>query len=106
MGNCLRHDSKVHWAGEDWTPALMTDVEKSEIKKEEERHKKDEPKIREVKVKITKKQLEELLGNMSNIQEQGLSPEQVIGKLVKVSVHYETHIHKSWKPRLQSIPEV
>lgn len=111
MGNCLRHDSKVHWGGEDWTPALMTDNEKSAMNKEDE--KKDEysasSKVREVKVKITKKQLEELLGkmNMNNVQQQqqGFSAEQVLGQLVKVSVYSETH-NRSWTPRLKSIPEV
>lgn len=56
----------------------------------------------EVKIKITKKQLEELLGKM-DVKE--LSVQQVLAQLINVSHSYETH-HRSWRPALQSIPEV
>ncbi|XP_021758650.1 uncharacterized protein LOC110723612 [Chenopodium quinoa] len=108
MGNCLRHDSGAQWGGEDWTPAMMNDIEKSGETMED--NKMDCSTIKEVKVKITKKQLEELLGKMSmdlDVQNHGgISAGQILGQLVRVSVHCETTHLKSWKPRLQSIPEV
>lgn len=61
-------------------------------------------KIKEVKVKVTKKQLERLLGKI-NGEQKGLSIEQVLGQLVKVSVNCETR-YRCWKPRLESIPEI
>ncbi|XP_021860704.2 uncharacterized protein [Spinacia oleracea] len=108
MGNCLRHETKAEWAGEDWTPAMMTD---SEMKKGDDNEYcySGSNMIKEVKVKITKKQLEELLGKMNvdvQQQKQGLSSGQILGKLVKVSVYSETTHHKSWRPRLQTIPEL
>lgn len=56
----------------------------------------------EVKVKITKKQLEELLGRM---EVQGLTMHQVLQHLMNVSDRFETH-QRSWRPALQSIPEI
>ncbi|XVF70668.1 hypothetical protein PTKIN_Ptkin11bG0180900 [Pterospermum kingtungense] len=56
----------------------------------------------EVKVKITKKQLEELLGRV-DVKE--LSVQQVLAQLINVSNQYETN-QRSWRPALQSIPEV
>ncbi|KAL5735949.1 hypothetical protein ACOSQ2_030737 [Xanthoceras sorbifolium] len=56
----------------------------------------------EVKIKITKKQLEELLGRAELKQ---LSVQQVLAQLMNVSDRYETH-QRSWRPALQSIPEV
>ncbi|TXG67801.1 hypothetical protein EZV62_009076 [Acer yangbiense] len=56
----------------------------------------------EVKIKITKKQLEELLGRAELKQ---LSVQQVLAQLMNVSDRYETN-QRSWRPALQSIPEV
>lgn len=57
----------------------------------------------EVKFKITKKQLEELLGR---IDMKELSVEQVLAQLMMSvgSDRYESH-QRSWRPNLQSIPE-
>ncbi|KAK9269414.1 hypothetical protein L1049_001187 [Liquidambar formosana] len=59
-------------------------------------------KVKEVKIKITKKQLEELLGK---VDVQGLSVQQVLAQLMSVSDRYESH-QRSWRPALKSIPEV
>ncbi|KAK2977880.1 hypothetical protein RJ640_020224 [Escallonia rubra] len=56
----------------------------------------------EVKIKITKKQLEELLGK---IDVKGLPVQQVLAQLMSAGDGYKAH-QKSWRPALQSIPEV
>ncbi|XP_040987865.1 uncharacterized protein LOC121235591 [Juglans microcarpa x Juglans regia] len=59
-------------------------------------------KITEVKIKITRKQLEELLGS---VDIKDLTVHQVLAQLMNASDQYETH-QRSWRPALQSIPEV
>ncbi|GAA0169685.1 hypothetical protein LIER_24114 [Lithospermum erythrorhizon] len=56
----------------------------------------------EVKIKISKKKLQELV-NMGNIE--GLTIQQMIVQLMDVGNKYEPQHHKSWRPALQSIPE-
>ncbi|KAK2981081.1 hypothetical protein RJ640_012036 [Escallonia rubra] len=56
----------------------------------------------EVKIKITNKQLEELLGK---IDVKGLPVQQVLAQLMSAGDGYEAH-QRSWRPALQSIPEV
>jgi iron uptake system EfeUOB component EfeO/EfeM len=55
----------------------------------------------EVKIKITKKQLEELL---SKVDMRELRVEQVLAQLMNHSNGYES-LQRSWRPALQSIPE-
>ena len=95
---------------EDWKSVLVNEEEKSAMKikgkKLKSRKNGGNPttKIKEVKVKITKRQLERLLGKI-NEEQKGLCVEQVLGQLIKVSVDCETR-YRSWKPSLQSIPEI
>ncbi|KAF2304968.1 hypothetical protein GH714_000779 [Hevea brasiliensis] len=65
--------------------------------------------MREVKIKITKRELEEL---MERAEMRGLSMEQVLARLINSGDNFEImeiedhhHHHRSWKPALQSIPE-
>ncbi|XP_021758651.1 uncharacterized protein LOC110723613 [Chenopodium quinoa] len=114
MGNCIKPQSQAIWGGEDWTPAMMTEDEKSAMKKEEEElaitydsketKSSTTSKIKEVKVKVTKRQLEKWLGKM-NVEQKGLCVEQALAQLIKVSVHCKTY-HRSWRPMLQTIYEV
>ena len=53
------------------------------------------------KIKISKKQPEELLGRTDV---QGLTVAQVFARLMNVSDRFESH-QLSWRPALQSIPE-
>lgn len=55
-----------------------------------------------VKMKIRKKQLEELL---RKIDVHGLSVQQVLSQLMSVGDHHRLH-HRSWRPALQSVPEI
>ncbi|KAF5728403.1 hypothetical protein HS088_TW21G00550 [Tripterygium wilfordii] len=115
MGNCLRRESSssssTTWAGEDWGSPEEFGLE--EDMKVEEKVLLDSSTSssssstrtrsnREVKIKITKKQLEELLGKV-DIKE--LSVQQVLAQLMSVSDGYDAH-QRSWRPALQSIPEI
>lgn len=109
MGNCLRHQqhqSSTLWAGEDWgsssSAANEGDEEKCLLANNPENGLKASPSaIHEVKVKISKKQLEELLGR---VDAKELSVQQVLEQLIDVGNQYEAN-QRSWRPALQSIPE-
>lgn len=64
----------------------------------------EDPRMTAVKIRIKRKQLEELLGNKR------LSAEKVLEEIMlrrKVEHdHHEQIGEEHWKPRLQSIPEV
>lgn len=119
MGNCIRHESSMQWGGEDWgSPAKEglfagEEVDGKAMKMEEKGLLGDDEsglisssttaaKTTEVKIKITRKQLEELLGR---VDIKDLSVHQVLAQLMSVSDRYEEH-QRSWRPALQSIPEV
>lgn len=120
MGNCLRHQSAVHWAGDEWGSPVpdqffcsntrhdireKADIEEEGLLGDNNRgltSSSSTTSSKEVKIKITKKQLEELLGRV-DIKE--LSVQQVLAQLMNVSGdRHETH-PRSWSPNLQSIPE-
>ncbi|EEF39374.1 uncharacterized protein LOC8282892 [Ricinus communis] len=130
MGNCLRRESSMQWGGDDWgSPAPevqlfssstrhvrqenITNIEEKGLLIGDNKGTTISPtsaaaagattsSCRELKIKITKKQLEELLGRVDMNE---LSIEQVLVQLVKVSdSSFETH-RRSWRPNLQSIPE-
>ncbi|CAH8355542.1 unnamed protein product [Eruca vesicaria subsp. sativa] len=103
MGNCLRHESETHWAGEDWDDEFITEDEEEQ----DHHHSSKITSIKtskrvivtrdsksshhEIKIRLTKKQLQDLLN--------------------KVNVHdltgsEEGSHHRLWRPVLHSIPEV
>ncbi|XP_057957261.1 uncharacterized protein LOC131150516 [Malania oleifera] len=131
MGNCIRHESVTQWGGDDWgsqAPERIYSGDRSgmrdaagESKVEDE----DELLLRvgggpsttsfkssggsaaagthtQVKVKITKRKLEELLGK---VEVQGLPVQQVLAHLMNAGDRYEAE-QRAWRPNLQSIPEV
>ncbi|MCD7464123.1 hypothetical protein HAX54_052167 [Datura stramonium] len=110
MGNCIRKESSMQWGGEDWgfpSPEPETNKDgfchRKMMKLEEDQlliHS-STPIVKEVKVKITKKQLSELMGK-ADVQD--LSVHQLLTQLITVSERFELH-HHSWRPALQSIPE-
>ncbi|KDP39125.1 hypothetical protein JCGZ_00882 [Jatropha curcas] len=115
MGNCLRRESSMQWGGEDWGSPVPEKLLKSNKRQEkglnveeaeellENQNKGLKSSSTEVKIKISKKQLQELLGRIDTKE---LSLEQVLGQLMKdvSSDPYDTH-QRSWRPNLQSIPE-
>lgn len=118
MGNCIKKESSTKWAGEDWefmSPAAgainvageAADAELSTthlIREENKGNKISSRSVTEVKIKITKKQLEELLGK---VDARNLTVQQILTQLMISGVDgYQSNIlHRSWRPALQSIPE-
>ncbi|KAJ9169096.1 hypothetical protein P3X46_020563 [Hevea brasiliensis] len=122
MGNsCRRGSSLTVWAGDDWgsvgkqikRPQIHNPIiERQKLLGEEMRGygSSSSSSTREVKIKITKRKLEEL---MARVEMQGLSMEQVLARLINsvdkfeiMEMEHHHHLHRSWKPALQSIPEV
>ncbi|XP_059440490.1 uncharacterized protein LOC132172945 [Corylus avellana] len=124
MGNCLRRQSgsSVVWAGDDW--GSLTSKNSFEDDDDDnacnvERHRllgvetgafslsssstnTSTAGTREVKITITKKELEELVGRADM---QGLSTKQILSRLMDSADRYDEH-QRPWRPALQSIPEV
>ena len=64
---------------------------------------KQDANTKKVKITISKKELEQLV---QKVDMQGMTLEQVLTRMVKGEDVYELEQHRSWKPVLQSIPEV
>ncbi|KAK7300081.1 hypothetical protein RJT34_10913 [Clitoria ternatea] len=91
MGNCLRHESPIGYAtddDDDWEDFPAAEEGGSFAVAASKR---------ELKIKITRKQLEELVGK---VEVKELRVEEVLAQLMKHS------LHRPWRPALQSIPEV
>ncbi|KAG2688282.1 hypothetical protein I3843_09G088900 [Carya illinoinensis] len=130
MGNCCRRESRsMVWAGDDW--GSLTSKIDEEADHNQNTYNVERLRLlgengafalsnssstsngtttgaatREVRVKITKKELEELVGR---VDVRGLSAKQVLDQLMDAADHgYDEaeHDHRSWRPALQSIPEV
>ncbi|XP_050219055.1 uncharacterized protein LOC126669591 [Mercurialis annua] len=111
MGNCIHRESSTQWGGDEWgsSPSPSPDdMEERQLLGDQNRDltkslsAKSKTSNTEIKIKITKKQLEELLGRVDMKE---LSIEQVLGQLISVSNQsFDAH-QKSWRPHLQSIPE-
>ncbi|KAJ7967684.1 DUF4228 domain-containing protein [Quillaja saponaria] len=130
MGNSCRHPmsspSSNEWAGDDWgSLTSKSNSRKTRIFDENDLEKErlllgeltrssstsstsssilNSNKNGEVKIKISKKDLEKLVGN-----HQGLSVEQILACLINATDGYHDHhdqYQRSWKPVLQTIPEV
>ncbi|KAL2496135.1 Uncharacterized protein Fot_39892 [Forsythia ovata] len=111
MGNCIRKESSTHWGGEDWDSETPFSDHKTgyfygeSMNKEENSLLKDSSAEavagKEVKIKITKKQLEQML---IKADIQGLSVHQVLAQLMNGKDRFESN-NRSWIPALQSIPE-
>lgn len=93
MGNCMKKESSMQLEEDHF---LMEENNKENVHS-------STTKIKEVKIKITKKQLSELMGK-ADIQ--GLSIHQLLTKLMNVDEGLELHHHRSWRPALHTIPEV
>ncbi|KAM0044182.1 hypothetical protein Hdeb2414_s0010g00350181 [Helianthus debilis subsp. tardiflorus] len=109
MGNCVRKDSGYQWGGDYWGSPVASPENalisretrrKSEVAEDGESSG-DRP-MTEVKIKITKKQLKELLC-MKEVQ--GLTMEQVLTQLIKGGDGVFDLHQRSWRPELHSIPE-
>ncbi|CAK9317711.1 unnamed protein product [Citrullus colocynthis] len=112
MGNCLRRDGEAaQWAGEEWDfLATEDDDGREELLSDSKKKKCSTAEMAaasttatEVKIKITKRQLEELLGKV-DVKE--MSVQQVLAQLIGVGDQFHESRHRHWRPVLQSIPEV
>ncbi|KAJ4816358.1 Porphobilinogen deaminase [Rhynchospora pubera] len=93
MGNCITIRHEITWV----------DDEEGSVEFSERRNllMKDEERATETKIRIKRKQLEELLRNKK------MSAEKVLEELLRrKEVSHEHNREGHWKPRLQSIPEV
>ncbi|KAL0443377.1 UNVERIFIED_CONTAM: hypothetical protein Slati_2060400 [Sesamum latifolium] len=111
MGNCIRKGSAAEWGGEDWGSFGSGDktgtrgdlygdslgVQKRSLLGESD----GVLSSTEVKIKISKKELEQLV---KKADAEGLSVQQVLAQLMDVGDRFEAH-QRSWRPALQSIPE-
>ncbi|XP_010508804.1 PREDICTED: uncharacterized protein LOC104785314 isoform X2 [Camelina sativa] len=113
MGNCLRHESEMHWAGEDWDEFIPEDHHHhhhSSKNTSRDAHQKvivtrdckssDLSDHEMVKIRLTKKQLQDLL-NKVNVHDFSC-PSQMIDR---GGYDEEGNQQGIWKPVLQSIPE-
>ncbi|KAK1407035.1 hypothetical protein QVD17_38645 [Tagetes erecta] len=104
MGNCVRTSfSNKHG---DWERSFLSGDSRGEIRKRVgDRFSSldgKKPMTTEVKIKISKKQLEELLGAK---EMHGLTLEQVLNRLMNGGDEVVRSDQRSWRPALQSIPE-
>lgn len=101
MGNCIRHDSAMHWGGDDWGSVAEEEEETAEIEGllGKSVSSRSPEAVEVVKVRITKRQLEELLGKVDGKE---LTVHQAVVALL--SAGPGSH-HRPWQPALQSIPE-
>ncbi|KAF7831365.1 DUF4228 domain protein [Senna tora] len=104
MGNCLKHPSSASQysideeeeeeeEGGDWDCSAARDDDGG-------------GKTTEVKIKITKKQLEALLlAPPGKVSVKDLRVEQILAQLMAHSDRFQAH-QRPWRPALQSIPEL
>ncbi|XP_020210321.1 uncharacterized protein LOC109795278 [Cajanus cajan] len=125
MGNCCATESAMDWGGDDWGSLSSKQSKRrmmSSRKVFDEVHGVSLGNVEKekllgvlrassdangkVKIKISKKELAELLGGKEKKQqgEGHASAEQVLARLVHARDH-DAH-HRPWRPVLQSIPEV
>ena len=133
MGNCCKLATSMEWRGEDWGYLKPKNTRKmSSNKVFDEGQQGSSLGIAQkeklfgalrassdangkVKIRISKKELAELLGGRSGIEKHDeeqmkkqvgrASAEQVLLRLLKARDHDDAH-HRPWKPELESIPEV
>lgn len=98
MGNCLKHQSSTKYTTEDEASDDDWDFQRGESTFAA----KPTTTKMEVKIKITKKQLEELLRKM-DVRE--LKVDQVMTQLKNHSSGGYQSFQRPWRPALQSIPE-
>ncbi|XP_031116883.1 uncharacterized protein LOC116020553 [Ipomoea triloba] len=106
MGNCVRREASTEWGGDDWSSPSALAAEKQEEKGGFE----VSGGRREVKVQISKKQLQAVLEKAADVDGGGSSVHQLLADLMNAARHCEIETHhrhaSAWRPSLQTIPEL
>ncbi|GMH15788.1 hypothetical protein Nepgr_017629 [Nepenthes gracilis] len=113
MGNCCGGGSSMAREGEEWG-SVGQKLVGAEEKEGLHGDRSSPPRAtvgREVRIRISKKQLADLLEGVNGRGLRGggktMSAEQILERLLEKSDHhFEIHRHRSWRPVLLSIPEV
>ncbi|GAB4830871.1 hypothetical protein Ancab_004898 [Ancistrocladus abbreviatus] len=113
MGNCCGRDgSSMVLKGKDWGPAAaMTTNHAEERQGLLGERSQVVGRSKELRIKISRKQLEELLRRDDGVgvgggRGKGVPVEEVLARLIEKSQHFEIHSQQTWRPALDSIPEV
>ncbi|GKD90293.1 hypothetical protein Tco_1365800 [Tanacetum coccineum] len=106
MGNCIKKQPAIHPDNDDCRSLVTSSDNKSLVGSYHDDTQKvdysSEKKVKTaIKIKISKKQLEKLLGSADV---KGLTVQQVLAQLMNASDRVESH-QRVWRPALQSIPE-
>ncbi|PIN08572.1 hypothetical protein CDL12_18842 [Handroanthus impetiginosus] len=108
MGNCCRRESAMVWASvdeywEDPTPQKDRPTEKAGLSGDDSRSPAATTPLKEqVKIKITKRELEELLATASM---QDVPVDRVLSQLINTADFSPVQRRRSWAPPLHSIAE-
>ncbi|KAD5507658.1 hypothetical protein R6Q59_031553 [Mikania micrantha] len=104
MGNCVRKDYDNQWGGDYWGSPESSLLSGKRQESSGDRFSSSDGKrpVTEVKIKITKKQLGELLC-MKEMH--GLTLDQVLNRMINGGDRVFDFHQRSWCPALQSIPE-
>ncbi|XP_022876970.1 uncharacterized protein LOC111395203 [Olea europaea var. sylvestris] len=101
MGNCCRRESSMVWASveDEWNQSVTLKKEKESLLSDHDHNRE------EVKIKITKRQLQEFLGR---VDMEDLTTEQALCQLVNAGDGNLSDVQsrRPWRLRLHSIPEV
>ncbi|XP_010923893.1 uncharacterized protein [Elaeis guineensis] len=111
MGNCIGHQKAVTWVDDDDWESAESPMHCSRKEEAGEVVGKEKGLLEgkggvgstEVKVKISKKQLEELL---QRVEGKGLPIQQVLTDLLSMGEVALREREQHWRPALQSIPEI
>ncbi|KAJ1698466.1 hypothetical protein LUZ63_006978 [Rhynchospora breviuscula] len=94
MGNCIVIQQERTWVDDEEDDFELSEKQSAHWVAEKER-------MVEVKIKITKKQLQELLGSKK------MPIEKALEEIIRKGSVCREHVKEGhWRPRLQSIPEV
>ncbi|KAJ3696023.1 hypothetical protein LUZ60_001400 [Juncus effusus] len=101
MGNCVVIQRERTWADDDYEEDFGFSENPKKIWQYNVKNPQKEERFEEVKIKITKKQLKELVGS-----KRSTSIEKALEEIINRGIVYHEHVKEEhWKPRLHSIPE-
>lgn len=116
MGNCLRHESEMHWAGEDWDDVTTEDEDHHHNHHHSSKTSNKSKTVvvtgdskssdHGIKIRLTKKEFQDLLSKV-NVLDHYTFHQHVFSCPNLINQYEETNqLQSSWRPVLQSIPEV